>query len=181
MLSLSVPPVGFSLTGDCTGRIDTTIVATAIPRITDHFKALDDGTPAFPFHVIKKYTRNDAIWRDGMEVHTCSPFAGFSLRLANFIPIFSIKSVFLVAIGSFELGSLNINNSDNRPGHRRSTTLGCAGIFSGALIVIAHSVPLHRRPAYTGLIGAMYGNASIAGWYFSLARQWRCPLVSCLN
>lgn len=32
---------------------DTTIVATAIPRITDHFKALDDGTPLFPFALSK--------------------------------------------------------------------------------------------------------------------------------
>ncbi|KAL9004878.1 MAG: hypothetical protein Q9188_002315 [Gyalolechia gomerana] len=40
--------------------------------------------------------------------------------------------------------------------------MGCAGIFLGALIIIAYSVPLQRRPAYTGLIGAMYGVALIA-------------------
>ncbi|PPR04985.1 hypothetical protein CVT24_010449 [Panaeolus cyanescens] len=41
--------------------------------------------------------------------------------------------------------------------------LGCAGIFSGGLIIIAHSVPLQRRPIYTSLIGAMWGVASVAG------------------
>ena len=64
--------------------------------------------------------------------------------------------------------------------------LGSAGIFSGALIVsnqyakysfhrlsreqflsysqiVAYSVPLVKRPMYTGFIGAMYGIASVAG------------------
>lgn len=41
--------------------------------------------------------------------------------------------------------------------------VGTAGIFSGAMIIIAHSVPLRQRPMYTGIIGAMYGLASVAG------------------
>ena len=41
--------------------------------------------------------------------------------------------------------------------------LGCAGMFSGALIIIAYSVPLRKRPAYTGIVGAVYGVASVAG------------------
>jgi MFS family permease len=41
--------------------------------------------------------------------------------------------------------------------------LGCAGIFSGALIIIAHTVPLRQRPTYTGFIGAIWGIASVAG------------------
>ena len=41
--------------------------------------------------------------------------------------------------------------------------LGSAGIFSGALIIIAYSVPLEKRPIYTGIIGAMYGIASVGG------------------
>lgn len=32
--------------------------------------------------------------------------------------------------------------------------LGSAGIFSGALIIVAYSVPLAKRPMYTGFIGA---------------------------
>jgi MFS family permease len=41
--------------------------------------------------------------------------------------------------------------------------VGSAGIFTGALIIIAYTVPLVQRPIYTGIIGAMYGIASVAG------------------
>lgn len=41
--------------------------------------------------------------------------------------------------------------------------VGSAGIFSGALIIVAYTVPLVKRPVYTGIIGAMYGIASVAG------------------
>ena len=40
---------------------------------------------------------------------------------------------------------------------------GSAGIFSGAILIVAHTVPLRKRPIYTGLLGAMYGIASVAG------------------
>ena len=36
-------------------------------------------------------------------------------------------------------------------------------MFSGALVIVAYSVPLVQRPIYTGIIGAMYGLASVAG------------------
>ncbi|KAI4098314.1 MAG: hypothetical protein L6R37_006544 [Teloschistes peruensis] len=80
--------------------------------------------------------------------------------------IFSVKMVFLSAIAIFELGSLICGVAPSSTAliiGRAIAGMGCAGIFSGALIIIAYSVPLHRRPAYTGLIGAMYGVASIAG------------------
>ena len=41
--------------------------------------------------------------------------------------------------------------------------IGSAGIFSGALIILAHSVALEKRPMYSGFIGSMYGIASVAG------------------
>lgn len=41
--------------------------------------------------------------------------------------------------------------------------VGAAGIFSGALTILAYSVPLSKRPLYTGAIGSMYGLASISG------------------
>ena len=110
----------------------------------------------------------------------------FQLAFGKCYSVFSVKGVFLTAIGIFELGSLicGVAPSSNALIIGRAIAgMGCAGIFSGALIIIAYSVPLHRRPAYTlvilmsssdhnmevadsdsrGLIGAMYGVASIAG------------------
>jgi predicted MFS family arabinose efflux permease len=41
--------------------------------------------------------------------------------------------------------------------------VGAAGIFSGAILIIANTVPLQQRPTYMGLVGGMYGIASVAG------------------
>ena len=90
----------------------------------------------------------------------------FQLAFGKCYSVFSIKSVFLAAIGIFEFGSLICGIAPTSIAlivGRAIAGMGCAGIFSGALIVIAYSVPLHQRPLFTGLIGAMYGVASIAG------------------
>ena len=41
--------------------------------------------------------------------------------------------------------------------------VGAAGIFSGAILIVANTVPLRKRPVYMGVIGGMYGIASVAG------------------
>jgi MFS family permease len=70
------------------------------------------------------------------------------------------------ALGLFEVGSLICGVSPSSTAlivGRAVAGVGSAGIFSGAVLIIAKTVPLHRRPAYTGIIGAMYGIASVAG------------------
>lgn len=92
--------------------------------------------------------------------------AAFQLLFGKFYTFYSIKWVFLTAIGIFEVGSVVCGAAPNSNAlivGRAIAGLGCAGIFSGALIIVAHAVPLRQRPAYTGLIGAMYGVASVAG------------------
>ena len=74
--------------------------------------------------------------------------------------------MFLIAIGIFEVGSLVCGVAPNSTAlivGRAIAGLGSAGIFSGALIIIAYTIPLQKRPIYMGLIGAMYGVASVAG------------------
>ena len=88
------------------------------------------------------------------------------MLFGKFYTFFSIKWVFLGALGIFEIGSLICGatpNSDVFIVGRAVAGLGCAGLFSGALIIIAYSVPLQKRPAYTGIVGAVYGVASVAG------------------
>lgn len=90
----------------------------------------------------------------------------FQLIYGKIYSFYSLKWCFLGAIGVFELGSLICGvapTSEALIVGRAIAGLGCAGIFSGALIILAHSVPLRKRPMYTGLIGAMFGIASVAG------------------
>ena len=71
-----------------------------------------------------------------------------------------------MTIAVFEIGSLICGVAQN------STTLiigraiagaGGAGIASGAYTLIALSAPPSQRPAFTGLLGATYGTASVIG------------------
>ena len=40
---------------------------------------------------------------------------------------------------------------------------GSAGIFSGALIILALCSPIEKRAAYQSFVGAVYGLASVVG------------------
>lgn len=74
--------------------------------------------------------------------------------------------MYLVSIFIFEVGSAVCGAAPSSAAlivGRAIAGVGSAGIFSGALVIIAYSVPMVKRPIYTGLIGAMYGIASIAG------------------
>jgi EmrB/QacA subfamily drug resistance transporter len=92
--------------------------------------------------------------------------AAFQLLFGKFYTFFSIKWVYLSAIAIFELGSLICGSAPNSTAlilGRAIAGVGSAGVFSGALIIVAYSVPLQKRPMYSGFIGAMYGIASVAG------------------
>jgi len=92
--------------------------------------------------------------------------AAFQLLFGKIYTYFSIKWVYLTAIGIFELGSLICGVAPTSTAlivGRAIAGLGSAGLFSGALIIVAYAVPLQKRPIYTGIIGAMYGIASVAG------------------
>ncbi|KAJ7197032.1 MFS transporter [Mycena pura] len=126
--------------------LDNTIIATAIPKITDQFQSLDDVG-----------------WYASAYLLTT---AAFQLMFGKFYVFLSIKWVYIFAICTFEFGSLicGIAPSSNVLIVGRAIAgLGSAGIFSGALIIVANVVPLRSRPLYTGLVGSMYGIASVAG------------------
>lgn len=126
--------------------LDNTIIATAIPKITDHFHSIDDV----------------GWYGSAYLLTTCA----FQLMFGKFYTYFSIKWVYLAAIFIFEIGSVVCGAAPTSVAliiGRAVAGLGSAGIFSGALVIIAYAVPLVKRPIYTGLIGGMYGLASVAG------------------
>ena len=126
--------------------LDMTIVATAIPKITDQFHSLDQVG-----------------WYG----------SGFFLTLAAFqstwgkaYKYFPLKISFLISIFIFEIGSLICavaNSSTTLIVGRAIAGVGGAGIASGSYTIIAFSAPPSKRPAFTGVMGATFGVASVIG------------------
>lgn len=126
--------------------LDNTIIATAIPRITDKFHALDDVG-----------------WYGSAYLLTLCAFQLFFGRMYH---RFSVKWVFLSCLFIFELGSLICGVAPSSTAlivGRAIAGVGAAGIFSGALIIIAFSTPLEKRAMYTALVSAVFGIASVIG------------------
>ncbi|EXJ64869.1 hypothetical protein A1O7_01208 [Cladophialophora yegresii CBS 114405] len=126
--------------------LDQTIIATAIPKITDRFHSV-----------------NDIGWYGSAYFLTSTALQPSFGRIYK---VFQIKWVFLSAIGVFELGSLICAVAPSSTAlivGRAIAGIGVGGIFSGSLVIIAHSVPLIRRPLVFGVFGAMWGLASVAG------------------
>ncbi|OAL38217.1 hypothetical protein AYO20_02669 [Fonsecaea nubica] len=126
--------------------LDQTIIATAIPKITDRFNSV-----------------TDIGWYGSAYFLTSTALQPSFGRIYKF---FQIKWVFLSAISVFELGSLVCAVAPSSTAlivGRAVAGIGVGGIFSGALVIIAHSLPLIRRPLVFGLFGAMWGLASVAG------------------
>jgi EmrB/QacA subfamily drug resistance transporter len=144
-LKLAVIMIGLELAVLCVA-LDNTIIATAIPRITDQFHAI-----------------NDVGWYGSAYL---LPLSAFQLFFGRLYSIFNIKWTFLLTLFIFEVGSLVCAlapNSTTLIVGRAIAGLGSAGIFSGALIILAFNTPLEKRPLYTSLISAVYGIASVVG------------------
>ncbi|KAA8645304.1 MFS-type gliotoxin efflux transporter gliA [Aspergillus tanneri] len=126
--------------------LDTTIIATAIPRITDEFNSLGDV----------------GWYGSAYLLANCASL----LSYGKFYNLFPAQWVFLAALGIFELGSLVCGATPSSVGlimGRVLQGIGAGGILSGGTLIIAATVPLRRRPMFQGTLGAMYALASIAG------------------
>ena len=126
--------------------LDMTIVATAIPRITDQFHSL-----------------TQVGWYGSAFFLTLAAFQSTWGKAYKYFPL---KWTFLFSIFIFEVGSLICavaQNSTTLIVGRAIAGLGGAGIASGAYTIIAFSAPPQKRPAYTGILGAVYGVSSVIG------------------
>lgn len=102
---------------------------------------------------------------------------------------FKTTWIFLLALALFELGSLVCAVAPNSLAliiGRSVAGIGCAGLLSGALIILANSVPLHKRPIYTGAIGGISGIAQIiapllGGWSLHFAPSLLLTQLICIS
>ncbi|KOS21138.1 putative HC-toxin efflux carrier [Escovopsis weberi] len=126
--------------------LDNSIIATAIPKITDEFHSL-----------------NDVGWYGSAYMLTSS---ALQLLFGKFYTFWSLKWIFLACVVIFEAGSLICGiapNSITLIIGRAVAGIGSAGIFAGALTILAFSCPLEKRPLYTGVVSGMWGISSVAG------------------
>ncbi|RFU34012.1 hypothetical protein B7463_g2269, partial [Scytalidium lignicola] len=79
-----------------------------------------------------------------------------------FIVVALILSMFLASANSSQIRGIAKDSITLIVG-RAITGCGAAGVISGCYIIIAFTVPPKRRPAYTGIIGAVFACASVAG------------------
>ncbi|KAH8799180.1 major facilitator superfamily domain-containing protein [Xylogone sp. PMI_703] len=126
--------------------LDNAILATAIPTITSHFNSLDDvGWYGSAFLI---------------ALCALQPTAG------KIFQYFSLKWSYLIFLGLFELGSLlcGVAVSSNMLIVGRAVAgLGASGLFSGALTIIAHTVPLETRPIFIGIVASSSQIANVLG------------------
>ncbi|KAL4862414.1 hypothetical protein BDV12DRAFT_207219 [Aspergillus spectabilis] len=126
--------------------LDNTIMATAIPKITEQFDSLDDI----------------GWYGSSFLLATCS----VSLLYGKLYTFFSIKWVYLAALSIFELGSLICGITPTSVGlivGRAIAGIGAGGIFSGSMLIISQSAPKRQRPIYTAIINSIFGVAGVAG------------------
>lgn len=123
-----------------------TIVATAIPKITDEFGGLEDVS-----------------WYGSAFFMTNG---GFQSTWGKAYKYFPLKTTFLAAIFVFELGSLLCGVAPNSLClivGRAICGIGAAGLGTGAYTIIAFVAEPRKRPMFTSTVGMSYGIASVLG------------------
>lgn len=126
--------------------LDSTIISTAIPAITDEFHSLDDVG-----------------WYGSGFLITIAAFQSLWGKVYKY---WSIKVVYLLAMFIFEVGSLICAVAPNSPAlivGRAIAGVGGAGLTAGNYLIIALSAPPEKVPALQGVVGASFAIASVAG------------------
>ncbi|OIW24867.1 MFS general substrate transporter [Coniochaeta ligniaria NRRL 30616] len=126
--------------------LDQTIIAPALGTITAEFQSVSDIGWYGAAYLLST---------------TClQPTYGTVYR------VFDVKTTYLAAVAVFELGSLVCATAPSSNAFivgRAVAGMGTAGMFSGSVVILSYTLPLRQRPAAFGLIGGMWGIASVAG------------------
>ncbi|KAK4042392.1 major facilitator superfamily domain-containing protein [Parachaetomium inaequale] len=126
--------------------LDQTIIAPALGAITGEFASVKD---------IGWYGAAYLLTTTALQ-----PAYGSIYRM------FSVKWTYLAAVFIFEVGSLVCAVAPSSNAFivgRAIAGVGTAGLFSGGVVILSYTLPLRQRPMAFGLIGAMWGIASVAG------------------
>jgi MFS family permease len=90
----------------------------------------------------------------------------FQLLWGRIYTFYSPKLVLLSAIFVFEVGSAVCGAAPSSTAFiigRAIAGMGSSGMMNGCIIIVMHTVPLEKRPLFQGLIGAVFGIASVVG------------------
>ncbi|KAJ5108193.1 hypothetical protein N7456_004868 [Penicillium angulare] len=137
--------IGLCLQAFCTA-LDNTILATAVPKITEQFNSLEDIS-----------------WYASAYLLTS---CAVTLPFGKVYTYYSTKWTYIIALTIFEIGSLACAATKTSQGlifGRAIAGIGSGGLAPGALLVLANSLPVHRRALYFGIIGSMGGIATVTG------------------
>ena len=136
--------------------LDRTIIATAIPKMTDDFHSIDDIG-----------------WYGSAFMLTMSCAQLFLGRVYTF---YTPKYVFLVMVAVFEVGSAVCGAAPSSVAFiigRAIAGVGAAGITSGAIVCFVDTMPLEKRPKYQGMVSEIDFNVSNTADY-GLLPVWSC-------
>lgn len=126
--------------------LDMSILATAIPKITDDF-----------------HTINDIGWYGASYLITTSALQPLSGRIYTY---FVLKHAYLVFLGIFALGSLICGTAVSSAMliiGRCIAGIGGSGLTNGAMTIIAVEGPPDKRPILLGLLFALAGLGQLIG------------------
>ncbi|PGH19460.1 hypothetical protein AJ80_03961 [Polytolypa hystricis UAMH7299] len=126
--------------------LDGTIIATAVPSITNQFSSIEDVG-----------------WYGSMYMMMRCAFVLVFGKLYSF---HSPKWVLLSAMAWFEFGSLLCGVAPNSKVlivGRAAAGVGAAGIFTGAMVAVKYLFPLQKRPIVMGLLGMTFTLSTVLG------------------
>jgi MFS family permease len=139
-LALALLLTAFTLT------LDMSIMATAIPKITDDF-----------------HTINDIGWYGAGYLTTLTSLQPTSGRIYTH---FSLKPAYLAFLAVFAFGSLLCGTAVSSTMlivGRAIAGMGGSGIINGAMTIIGVEAPPEKRPILLGLLFALSGLGQVVG------------------
>lgn len=125
---------------------DRTILAVAIPALTNTFHSI-----------------TDIGWYGSSYMLTA---ACFNPIFGRIYALYSTKTCFLTSILIFEVGSAVCGAARSSVAFiigRAVAGLGSAGIFQGGMMILVGTVPLAKRPMFTAVFGMAFGVSGVLG------------------